>query len=159
MKLATRLRAGRRTGFTAVELMIVVVIIGLTAAIAIPAFQKVRQSARATRAVNDMKKVGEAFNMLILINGDLPEGTYTANSSPGAFAADDLPSELESMPLGDGSSLSFTYSSSVGVVELTSNEGIETAIIETIDKLLDDGNTATGDVRSSSSSTVAFEAI
>ncbi len=153
------LRHTRRTGFTAVELMIVVVIIGLIAAIAIPAFQKVRQQARATRAVNDMKKVGEAFNLLILINGDIPEGVYTSSNSPGGFEAVEIPPELASMPLGDGSQLSFTYSSSNGVVELSSTEEIESGVLEKIDDLLDDGNTSTGDVQSSGTATIAFKAI
>jgi type IV pilus assembly protein PilA len=49
-----------RKGFTLVEIMIVVVIIGLLAAMAIPAFAKVRQQSRLKAVTNNLRQLGNA---------------------------------------------------------------------------------------------------
>lgn len=56
-------------GFTLVEIMIVVVIIGLLAAMAIPAFQKVRQSSQDKAVLNNMRQLGAAADQYFLENG------------------------------------------------------------------------------------------
>ena len=56
-------------GFTLVEIMIVVVIIGLLAAMAIPAFQKVRQSSQDKAVMNNTRQLAAAADQYFLENG------------------------------------------------------------------------------------------
>ena len=56
-------------GFTLVEIMIVVVIIGLLAAMAIPAFSKVRQSSQDKAVLNNARQMAAAADQYFLENG------------------------------------------------------------------------------------------
>ena len=56
-------------GFTLVEIMIVVVIIGLLAAMAIPAFQKVRASSQDKAVTNNLRQLSAAADQYFLENG------------------------------------------------------------------------------------------
>ena len=56
-------------GFTLVEIMIVVVIIGLLAAMAIPAFQKVRASSQDKAVTNNLRQLGGAADQYFLEKG------------------------------------------------------------------------------------------
>ncbi len=56
-------------GFTLVEIMIVVVIIGLLAAMAIPAFQKVRQASRQKTILNNIRQLSAAADQYFLEAG------------------------------------------------------------------------------------------
>ncbi|MFI5335682.1 MAG: prepilin-type N-terminal cleavage/methylation domain-containing protein [Opitutales bacterium] len=58
-----------RQGFTLVEIMIVVVVIGLLAAMAIPAFQKVRQSSQDKAVFNNVRQMAAAADQYFLENG------------------------------------------------------------------------------------------
>jgi type IV pilus assembly protein PilA len=63
------MHASSKKGFTLVEIMIVVVIIGLLAAMAIPAFQKVRVSSQDKAVTNNMRQLAAAADQYFLENG------------------------------------------------------------------------------------------
>ena len=61
-------RAGR-DGFTLVEIMVVVVIIGLLATMAIPGFQKMRNSSQDKAILNNARQLGAGADQYMLESG------------------------------------------------------------------------------------------
>ncbi len=71
-----------KKGFTLVEIMIVVVIIGLLAAMAIPAFKKVRTDSKNGTLHNDARQLASAAQQYMLEN-NLTTVTATIDGSDG----------------------------------------------------------------------------
>jgi type IV pilus assembly protein PilA len=67
MNISKRQKSVR--GFTLVEIMIVVVIIGLLAAMAVPAFQKVRESSQDKTVLNNARQLASAADSYYLEYG------------------------------------------------------------------------------------------
>src|SRR4051812_450674 len=63
------MKQSSQKGFTLVEIMIVVVIIGLLAAMAIPAFQKVRQASQDKAVLNNARQLSGAADQYFLEYG------------------------------------------------------------------------------------------
>jgi type IV pilus assembly protein PilA len=75
-------KLGRRKGFTLIELLIVVVIIGILAAIAIPKFNNTKGKARLAAIKSDLKNVATAQEAYLFDNG-----TYADDASKLSFEA------------------------------------------------------------------------
>jgi len=70
----------RKAGFTLVEIMIVVAIIGMLAAIAIPNFIKARETAQANACINNLRQIDGAKQQWALENGKVSSSTPTPAS-------------------------------------------------------------------------------
>ncbi len=74
-----RLKTKRIQAFTLVEIMIVVAIIGLLAAIAIPNMVKARNTAQANACINNMRQIDNAIQSFALENNKKDSDAVTDN--------------------------------------------------------------------------------
>ncbi len=120
--------------------MIVLVIIGLLAAIALPAFQRIKKRSIATRYANDFRQISEAFLRFSLETGAWPAATVAPGNIPSDVPAGYLPSRYaETSPMGGG----YTWSGSTARIRLISTQATDD-VMQQVDAILDDGNLATG---------------
>jgi type II secretion system protein G len=134
-----------RRGFTLVEIMIVVVIIGLLAVLAIPALQRVRGRTQISRTANDLRAMAQAFETYYLENGAWPP-----DAAPGAVPAGmagRLPGAWHSPP-AIGGLWEWDYEPATPLISITLYQHRATlAQMTALDALIDDGNPATGQFR------------
>lgn len=73
----------KKSGFTLVEIMIVVAIIGVLVALSIPAFQKAREVVQINRFIADIRVAADAFTMYSMDNASYPADEIPGNMPEG----------------------------------------------------------------------------
>lgn len=86
-----RIQKNRKAGFTLVEIMIVVAIIGLLAAIAIPNFVKARTTAQANACINNLRQIDGAKEQYMLETNTATAPTTLAQISGAGNFIKSLP--------------------------------------------------------------------
>ena len=135
----SRVRRGSSDAFTLVEIMIVVVIIGLLAAIAIPAFQRVRMKSQAARLTNDFRQYESAFQRYATENGGWPPAG-AAGAIPTGMTGYLPDSFTYPSPFGG----SYQWSGPSSYVVLRGSTATD-PIMTLDDQALDDGDLTTGE--------------
>lgn len=129
---------GTAAGFTLVEIMIVVVIIGLLAAMALPAFQRSRMRSQAAILTNDFRQFDSAFQRFFMENGTGPAAAGVGVVPAGM--AGFLPTNYTSpSPLGGG----YIWSGPSANIVLFGSSANDT-LMQLVDASLDDGVLTTG---------------
>ncbi len=135
-----------KKGFTLVEIMIVVAIIGLLAALGIPNMLRAGKNARKARFTREIKIAGHAF---VLYAFDY--GTYPADKTPSQMPTG-MNEYLHRFSWNEETPIGGQWDWDYGVFGITAGVSVKSPnwgpdLMLEIDKSMDDGNLSTGQFR------------
>lgn len=159
----------RKNGFTLVELLIVIVVIAILAAITLVAYNGVQDKAHASTIVSDLKATEKAFKLYQISSGTNSWWPDNDSALTGAInpsiasiiaAQPGFANYLQTAPattgLGAGSNQWFydndsdTYngcSATTSGVNLAINGATDMTVMQDVDNVIDDGNLSCGKIR------------
>jgi prepilin-type N-terminal cleavage/methylation domain-containing protein len=147
--VTTKRHSNHAAGFTLVEIMIVVSIIGLLCAISLPAVAKARLKSRATTQVNDLRILEDAFQLYAMENRGFPAATGQSGELPPGMEAYVRGNTFSTKP---PAGLSYCWISHVDQSGIT-EYGIQIVdadlnLMTLVDTIADDGTAESGRVQS-----------
>jgi prepilin-type N-terminal cleavage/methylation domain-containing protein len=147
-------RLHRRGGFTLLEIIIVAILIGLLAALALPALSRIQRKGQNTRFINDLRVALGAIEVYVLEAGHFPPdgiagfpAELAPSFPPGKWAP---PTSVGGRWDWDFEQFGFTAGLSVYQPTASAEQMRE------IDALIDDGNLETGTFRARSNGYIAI---
>jgi len=129
----------RARGFTLVEIMIVVVIIGILSALAMAALTRTRERALASRITNDLRQFRTAFASYSFQHNGWPPAT-SAGSIPAGMEGFLNPAYLNTAEPGGA----YSWSGATGRILFTTLSA-NARVMRMVDESLDDGDIGAGD--------------
>ncbi len=145
----------RMPGFTLIELAVVTSIIGVLAALALPAYQRSRDNARIGAIEHDLRLFEQEFDTFELDNGYYPPSV----STPGVFpmGMEDRMSQAWKLPSPLGGTYRWVYTTEedpldrIAYIDLVHTSthpiAIDPSRLIEIDEDIDDGNPSTGSLQ------------
>lgn len=101
----------KQKGFTLIELMIVVAIIGILAAIAIPAYQNYTVRAKVTEGLNLSASAKTGIGVFYRATGEFPTGNHSASLASAQSITGNYVSQVEI----NGGVITITYSNAPAI--------------------------------------------
>lgn len=144
------MRRNSRSAFTLVEIMIAVVIIGLLASLAIPAFKRMQQRSQISRFANDLRIFSQGLDTMMLEIGALPGDPGSGSLSGGhAQLSEYINAATYAQPTALGGvwdidSGDFGVRCVVGVDFGGAPSAAQLFGLREVDTLIDDGDLSTG---------------
>ena len=136
--------------------MIVVVIIGLLAALAIPAFQRIQRASQNSRVVNDFRIFAQAFETYATENGSWPANVGAGVVPPGMSNTFKVGNWQATTTIGGrwnwDNSLSSGGACGISIQNYTCSD----AQLAEIDAKIDDGDITTGKLRKTTATRITL---
>ena len=137
----------RNSAFTLVEIMIVISIIAVLAAIAVPAFLRARERSQNAKFINALRVASDAITLYAIENGGYPPDVNRGVVPPGLVSYLDQTFDwTAATPIGGRWDWDFNRPGAKAAVSVVQSGASLTRLRE-IDAMWDDGDLSTGRFR------------